>query len=210
MHEPDDRWGAALDAAGAHTGDRFGAFADLVARHGEPGRHHHDFDHASAVVDAVLGIHSQGDDWAVAVLAGWYHDAVHDPRAPRGANEGASAVVAHDALSRLGVTMTALGTITRLVCLTASHAPSPTDRTGAVLCDADLSVLGADDDRYDRYVRDVRAEYAHVDDEAWREGRSTVLRSFLDRPRLFHTIVGRERWEGPARANISRELTSLA
>lgn len=210
MHEPDDRWGAALDAAGAHSGDRFGAFADLVARHGEPGRHHHDFDHASDVVDVVLGLHSPGDDWAVAVLAAWYHDAVYDPTAARGANEGASAVLAFEVLSALGVTLTALGSITRLVCLTASHSPRATDRAGSILCDADLSVLGADDERYDRYVDEVRTEYAHVSDDAWSEGRRAVLRTFLDRPQIFHTLAGRERWEAPARANISRELTSLA
>ena len=209
MREPDDRWGAALDAAGAHRGDRFGAFADLVARHGEPGRHHHDFDHASDVVDAVLALHSPGDDWAVAVLAAWYHDAVYDPTAARGMNEGASAVLASEMLGALGVTLTALGSITRLICLTATHAPSATDRAGALLCDADLSVLGADDDRYDRYVCDVRAEYAHVDDASWIEGRRAVLRRFLDRPQIFRTVDGRDRWEASARANISRELSSL-
>lgn len=184
-------------------------FADLVARHEDPGRHHHDFDHASDVVDAVLGLHSQGDDWASPVLAAWFHDVVYDPTVGRGVNEGASAVVAHDALSSLGLSLTSLGSVVRLISLTASHAPVPNDRSGAVLCDADLSVLGATDERYDRYVVDVRAEYAHVPDDAWCEGRRQVLRSFLDRPTIFHTEAGRERWEASARTNISRELTSL-
>ena len=184
-------------------------FADLVARHDEPGRHHHDFDHASAVVDAVLALHGHGDDWASPVLAAWFHDVVHDATAGRGTNEGASAVVAHDALTTLGVSLTSLGSVVRLVCLTATHDPVPNDRSGAVLCDADLSVLGADDARYDRYVNDVRAEYAHVPDDAWSEGRRRVLRSFLDRPRIFHTAAGRDRWESAARTNISRELASL-
>ena len=209
VREPDDRWDAALDAAGAHRGDRFGAFAELVARHGEAGRRHHDFDHASDVVDVVLGLHSPGDDWAVAVLAAWYHDVVYDPRAAAGVNEGASAVVAHDALSGLGVTLTALGNVCRIICLTASHRPAPTDRAGAVLCDADLSILGADEERYDGYVVDVRQEYAHVSDDGWRQGRRAVLHSLLDRPTIFHTHAGRDRWESAARSNISRELESL-
>lgn len=209
VHAPDDRWDAALDAAGAHRGDRHAAYADLVSRHDGDSRHHHDFDHASGVVDVVLGLHSAGDDWAVAVLAAWYHDVVYDPRAPAGANEGASAVVAHDALSGLGITLTVLGGVCRLICLTAHHEPRLTDRAGAVLCDADLSILGADDDRYDRYVCDVRAEYAHVSDDDWRTGRRAVLCNFLDRPTIFHTHAGRDRWEAPARTNISRELSAL-
>lgn len=209
MHRPDDRWDAALDAVGAHDGDRFSVFAELVARHGEPGRHHHDFDHASSVVDTVLALHSPGDDWAVAVLAAWFHDAVHEPTARRGANEGASAVLALELLGSLGATLTSLGSITRLICLTASHDPAPTDRAGAVLCDADLSILGSDEERYDRYVRDVRAEYAHLADAVWTTGRRGVLRSFLDRPRIFHTAAGHDHFEAAARTNISRELATL-
>ena len=210
VHEPDDRWHAALDASGAHRGDRLAVFADLVERHSTPSRHHHDFAHASGVVDVVLGLHSTGDDWAVAVLAAWFHDAVYEPGAPAGANEGASAVLAHTALSGLGLTLTSLGAICRLVCLTADHLPSPTDRAGAVLCDADLSILGADDERYDDYVSAVRGEYGHVGDDAWRTGRRAVLRAFLDRPTIFHTHAGRDRWEAAARSNISRELEQLS
>lgn len=194
---------------GAHRGDRSAVFADLVARYEAPDRRYHDFEHASGVVDVVLGLHSSGDDWAVAVLAAWFHDAVHDARAPAGANEGASAVVAHDALRGLGVTLTAIGSVCRLVCLTATHAPVPTDRAGAVLCDADLSVLGSDEASYQRYVADVRAEYAHLADDDWRAGRRVAMRSFLDRPTIFHTDAGRAQWEAQARTNISDELASL-
>ncbi len=209
MREPDDRWDAALDATGAHHGDRLAVYADLVERHAEPIRRHHDFDHASSVVDVVLGLHSPGDDWAVAVLAAWFHDAVYDPRAARGTNEGASAVLAMDALSSLGVTLSAIGSVCRLICLTTDHRPLATDRSGAVLCDADLSVLGADVERYDDYVAAVRAEYGHVSAADWQVGRRGVLRSFLDRPTIFTTHAGRDRWEAQARTNISDELARL-
>jgi len=206
---PDERWHAALDAVGAVAGDRDAVFADLVARHAEPGRHHHVLAHASAVVDAVLGLHSSGDDWGCTVLAAWFHDVVYDPTAAPGANEGASAVVAQRALRSLGATFAATGEVCRLVCLTADHDPAPGDRTGALLTDADLSVLAADDLGYQTYVDGVRAEHAHVDDESWRHGRRAVLRSFLDRPAIFRTPIGRERWEARARSNISAELARL-
>lgn len=209
LDTPDDRWDAALDAVGAVVGDRAGAYADLVARHGQPGRHHHVLAHASAVVDGVLAIHGNGDDWATTVLAAWYHDAVYDPRATAGANEGASAVLARRALEGMGASHSATGEVCRLICLTADHDPCPGDRNGGLLCDADLAVLASDEDGYLTYVRGVRAEYAHVDDDAWRTGRRVVLRSFLDRPRIFRTITGRERWESRARINISAELASL-
>ena len=206
---PDERWDAALDAVGAVRGDRAAVFADLVARHQGPGRHHHVFSHASGVVDAVLSLHGNGDAWAPTVLAAWFHDAVYDPAAPPGANEGASAVLARRALEDMGATLTQTGEVCRLICLTADHDPQPGDRNGALLTDADLAVLAGTDVDYDAYVAAVRAEYAHLDDATWCAGRRAVLRSFLDRPAIFRTIPGRERWEARARINISSELASL-
>lgn len=207
---PDERWDAALDAVGAVAGDRLAVFADLVARHAAPGRHHHVLDHTSSVVDAVLGLHSTGDDWACTVIAAWFHDAVYDPTAPPGANEGASAVLAGQALRSLGATLSATAEVCRLVCLTADHDPAPGDRNGALLTDADLAVLAASEADYDAYVAGVRAEYAHLDVDTWRAGRRAVLRRFLDRPAIFRTAAGRERWEARARSNISAELGRLA
>jgi predicted metal-dependent HD superfamily phosphohydrolase len=99
--------------------------------------------------------------------------------------------------------------VCRLICLTADHDPAPGDRTGALLTDADLSILAAADEDYDAYAEAVRAEYAHLDDATWRAGRRAVLRSFLDRPAIFRTVTGRERWEARARINISTELSRL-
>lgn len=206
---PDERWDAALDAVGAVAGDRAAAFADLAARHAEPGRHHHVLAHASAVVDAVLGLHSHGDDWAPTVLAAWFHDSVHDATAPSGANEGASAVLAGRVLRSLGATLAATAEVCRLVCLTADHDPAPGDRNGALLTDADLAVLAGTDEDYDAYVHGVRAEYGHLDEASWRAGRRAVLRGLLDRPVIFRTLAGRERWEARARINISSELARL-
>lgn len=208
--EPDERWHAALDAIGAYRGDRERTFAYLAARHVGPDRHYHTFGHASDVVDRVLSLHDPGDDWATAVMAAWYHDAIYEPGSESGFNEGASAALAVGDLTAMGASLTGIGTVARLICLTANHTTDPADHTGAILCDADLAILGMDAEQYDRYVEAVRAEYGHLDDKTWRHGRRTVLRSYLDRPRIYVTEEGRRRWEAAARTNISRELEQLA
>lgn len=195
---------------GATAGDQDGAFADLVERYGTPGRHYHTLDHASTVVDAVLSILGPGDDWGPVVLAAWYHDVVYDATWPPTANEGASAVVATQSLQRLRASLSATGEVARLIALTVDHRPPPGDRNGALLCDADLSTLAADRDDYDRYAAGVRAEFGDVPDDRWLTGRRRVLRSFLDRTSIFHTLEGRERWESRARINISDELARLS
>ena len=82
------------------------------------------------------------------------------------------------------------------------------DRDTAVLLAADLAVLAAEPSRYADYATAVRREYAHVDDDAWRSGRARVLRTLLDRPRLFAPELGLDEWERRARANVTSELAS--
>ncbi len=95
--------------------------------------------------------------------------------------------------------------VVRLILLTASHDPAPADAAGAALCDADLSILGALPGRYDVYVRDVRLDYAHIDDAPWAVGRTAVLDSLLALDPLYRTPMGRELWSERAVANLTRE-----
>lgn len=72
--------------------------------------------------------------------------------------------------------------------------------------DADMAILAADSARYRRYLRGVRSEYSHFDDEAFRTGRTTFLRSILGRERVFLSEEGLQLWEEPARTNLRSEL----
>jgi predicted metal-dependent HD superfamily phosphohydrolase len=82
------------------------------------------------------------------------------------------------------------------------------DVNGAVLSDADLSVLGSDAFRYRAYAAAVREECADVPDQVFKPARAQALSSLLDGA-LFHTAAGRERWEEAARRNITEEIAAL-
>ena len=69
--------------------------------------------------------------------------------------------------------------------------------------------LGAPPDVYDRYARDIAAEYSHMDPLDYRTGREAVLEGFLGRERLFFTTEGRDRFEVQARNNLRREIETL-
>ena len=56
----------------------------------------------------------------------------------------------------------------------------------------------------------MREEYHFVPNDAFRAGRSAVLRQLLDLPRLFRTPYGQEHWEATARYNLSGELEMLS
>ena len=98
--------------------------------------------------------------------------------------------------------------VVRLVLATKSHKVAADDVNAAVLSDADLSVLGAPALRYRQYADAVREEYVSVPDDVFRSARARVLAALLDGP-IFHTEVGRERWEEQARRNVGEEVSEL-
>jgi predicted metal-dependent HD superfamily phosphohydrolase len=192
------RWGASPAAAKAVADE-------LIARYCEPHRRYHTLEHVGEVLDVVARL---GAGEAVE-LAAWFHDVVYDPRAAAGASEQASAALARDRLATLGAPDDLALEVARLVELTAGHEPAADDAAGRALADADLAILGAPAERYERYRAAVRAEYAHVPDDAWRTGRADVLRRFLERTRLFHDEALHRELDARARANLSEELRSL-
>jgi predicted metal-dependent HD superfamily phosphohydrolase len=174
-------------------------------------RGYHDTRHLVEVLDRLEELlarpETAGVDRDAVLLAAWFHDAVYDGRPD---DEERSAALAETALAAVGVPRALVAEVARLVRLTRDHRPDPDDLAGQVLSDADLAILAAGRQRYDEYVRDVRREYAHLDDESFRTGRAAVLRALLDKPTLFHTRYARESWEAAARANVERELAGLS
>ena len=182
----------------------------LVGCYAAPHRGYHDLRHLAEVLDRVEELLARPETAGVepdaVVLAAWFHDAVYDGRPD---DEERSAVLAESALAAAGVPASLVAEVARLVRLTHDHRPEPDDLPGHVLCDADLAILAAGHARYDEYVRDVRREYAHLDDETFRTGRAAVLRALLAKPTVFHTSYARDTWEDAARANLYRELAVL-
>jgi predicted metal-dependent HD superfamily phosphohydrolase len=200
-----DRWAALVRGAGGYGAVEF-VGAALIATWGHPGRQYHNLTHLQAVLDGVADLADHATDPLACELAAWYHDAVYEGLPD---DEERSARQAERDLPGLGLAPARIAEVARLVRLTAGHDPAPDDRNGAVLCDADLAILAADADAYAAYTRAVRAEYAHIEDTAFRAGRAAVLQSLLDLPVLFRTPLGHEQWEPRARANLAAELTTL-
>lgn len=176
---------------------------DLLARWGEPHRRYHDVRHLASCLAALDDL---GADDPLVALAVWFHDAVY--AGVPGRDEEASAALASERLDAV-LPGPDVAEVARLVRLTASHDPAPGDHRGALVVDADLSVLGSLPGRYHVYVRDVRAEYEHVDDAAFAAGRARVLRRLLDLDPLYRTSAGAALWADSARRNLTAELDAL-
>lgn len=186
----------------------------------QPHRAYHHSGHLSQMLTDLdrLYTHRTQDATPLAlVLAAWFHDAVYEG-AP-GEDERRSEQLAGASLKPL-VTVGLLTEqeqqmVSLLVHATATHElPESADLPAGyeptdiqLFLDADMAILAADSARYRRYLRGVRSEYSHFDNEAFRTGRTTFLRSILGRERIFLSEEAFKLWEEPARANLRAELS---
>lgn len=185
-----------------------GIGAELIARYGEPHRAYHTRAHLLAVLHTADELAVEPPAPATVRLAAWYHDAIHQGSDD---DERASARLAEDQLTSMGLAPDQVERVATMVRATARHFDPDADHdpTTALLLDADLAVLGTEPAVYDLYCDGVQAEHPRVDDEAFRLGRLQVVDALLTRNRLFLTPAGFERFESAARANLRRERARL-
>lgn len=203
----DDLWrrlGATPDA---------GALAELERQYSAPGRHYHTLAHLDAVLANFDELRHLAPDPDLVELALWLHDVVWEPmrddceeRSVEWAINHLPALVARSSRSeRRGDLVAAL----RPLILETHHlAASSVTPDAAVVRDADLSILSADESVFDAYEHAIRAEYAMLPTPQFRAGRARVLAAFASRRPLYFTQVMQER-ETRARANLARSLARL-
>jgi predicted metal-dependent HD superfamily phosphohydrolase len=200
-------WARALERYRVAPADTYPALDVLVAAYSAPERYYHNLEHLAEmfrVIDRLSGI---VEDPSALHLAVWFHDAVYDSRAKD--NEHRSGELAVDLLGPLGVPASSIERIVQLIWATTHTGDPPALRDAQVLLDADLAILGASEERYARYARDIRKEYAWVPEPDYRAGRAGVLRRFLAAPRIYHTQLMFEEGDERARTNLRAELASL-
>jgi len=189
------------------------AGADLLARWAEPTRRYHTTTHLVemfwALEEMEEGHEIDDRQCSVARLAAWFHDAIYDPASSPGSNEADSAMLARKTLRNLSLSDRDIDAVDRLIRLTARHDADAGQPLDAAFHDADLWILSAAPDRFDDYCEQVRQEYAHVPDAAYRTGRAAILGPLLHRDRIYRTTHALHGWETPARINLGRELTRL-
>ncbi len=173
-----------------------------------PARHYHTPIHLREMLTEVERLASEVSP-AVAATVAW-HDCVYEPT--RSDNEARSAARARADLA--GVVPDALvDHVVDLIGSTTTHEVADHDGDGALVHDADLWILSAPPARHAAYVRQVRAEYAHLTDAQWQVGRREVLTTLREDLTTCGYLVGeagdRARRGDRARANIDRELATL-
>lgn len=185
-------------------------WAGLAEAYSQPGRAYHNWRHIEEMVGHWQDVQTR-IGWQRPIesfLATLFHDVVYDSL--RQDNEALSACKAADWL--YDVEHVDNLAVQRLIRLTAHHGrlrPDIVADDQALFLDCDMAVLGAEPKRYDEYTQGVWAEYGHLPEATFVDGRRRFLNRLMSNRRLFLSDDFNNRLAKPAKSNINRELLTL-
>ena len=181
-------------------------FQELLVRYEEPRRKYHSVQHLSECLAAFDHARHLAPHPAEVEVALWFHDAVYE--VTRTDNEDRSAEWAVAELGSAGVAPEVAGLVSSLVMAT-KHIAMPTAPDEQVIVDVDLAILGASEERFAEYERQIREEYSLVPGFLFRSSRRAILQALLHRPRIYGTDHFHARLEQAARENLRRALGGM-
>jgi predicted metal-dependent HD superfamily phosphohydrolase len=199
------RWLAMWQALGARQVDE-GLRAELLRCYAEPQRHYHSQQHLGECLAALEPLRELAERPAEIELALWFHDAIYDTR--RKDNELRSADWAQQAALAAGLATEVAARVHGLVMMTR-HQALPVTVDEQILIDVDLSILGANPQRFAEYERQIEQEYAWVAAADRRSSRRRILLSFLGREAIYSSAPVRARLEQRARRNLQASIAAL-
>lgn len=200
------RWQRWWDTVGA-VGDSQQVFQEIVTRYSESHRFYHTLQHLTHCFEELDQVKHLALDPASLELSVWLHDIFYNPQAKD--NEERSARLAL-AICRAAKLPTSFGRqvashirATQHLCNTLAEGDTK------LLLDIDLAILGQSEERFVRYEKQIRKEYAWVKIREYRQGRRAILERFARRPILYLTPFFHDRYEAQARRNLEASIRAL-
>lgn len=182
-------------------------FQTLEHLYNNPDRYYHNSIHIAESLKCFRQVEYLSEFPSEVEAALWFHDAIYDTK--KADNEKQSADLAKDLLQKEEVKTDVLARIYQLIIDTC-HDVIPQTTDGRLLVDIDLGILGQDWEVFEEYDRAIRKEYAWVEDDTYRIGRTAILQGFLQRERIYLTDYFKERLELKARLNLNKVLKRLS
>ena len=172
---------------------------EIEEYHSKPNRYYHTLEHLKNIYRELPTYD------AVTEFAIFYHDIVYDTS--QNDNEEQSASLCEEQLTLLNLPLNIVQEVKQLILETKTHEASL--KRNALFLDADLAILGSDEEVYKKYIHNIRQEYSMYSDDVYNEGRQKVLKHFLEKERIYLSEYFYELYEKSARNNITIEYNSL-
>lgn len=191
----------------ANPSDAEASFNLLVQNYSDPRRAYHNLSHIQALLRHAESFRHELQNYDAVAFAIWFHDAIYNTK--KGDNEEKSAELAIETLGKLLLPRETITAVEQMILATKKHELLNDSDDLKLFLDFDLSILGTNQEVYQRYSQAIRKEYSWVPYFLYRKGRKKVLESFLKRKRIYFTDSVKALYETQARSNIETELSRL-
>lgn len=178
-------------------------WADISAAYNDDHRFYHNIEHIKNMTELAVTHQNLFNNLNNVLFAVFYHDYYYE--ANRTDNEIKSAVKAEQDLKALKISAENIQLIHEYILATRQHSTSH-DIDCALFLDLDLSILATEKTEFERYLRNVRKEYAHLSDVEFKIGRLQFTEDLLSRDHIFQTDFFRSKFEQKARQNLKNSL----
>jgi len=182
-------------------------FQTLKGKYMEESRFYHNLSHVKSLLTLLESLEDKIQDRRAIKFSIWFHDAIYDTK--RNDNEEESASLASKMMEQLQVNPETIHSVKDLILASKDHNGRNLSHIARLFLDIDLAILGTSEGTYKEYSQAIRKEYAWVSETAYREGRRKVLKSFIERDRIYFTDEMQARYERQARKNIHAEIIAL-
>ncbi len=180
-----------------------GLWLQIEIAYGRNKRHYHNLLHLQHLLQQLLTVKEQINNWDATLFALYYHDIFYT--IIKTDNEEKSARLAEKIMKEINVPDETIEQTRQQILATKSHATSAIMDVN-YFTDADLSILGSDWDLYEDYFKMIRKEYTMYATVIYKPGRKKVLQHFLNMEPIFKTEIFFEQFEAQAKLNLNKEL----
>ena len=179
---------------------------EISTAYSKSNRYYHTLQHLESLLRYLEDVKHQITNWNAVLFALYYHDIVYNVLKHN--NEEKSAALASKRMTEIDVDADTLNKCTNIILATKKHLWNE-DNDLNLFTDADLSILGADWNDYETYLKQIRKEYTIYPDIIYNSGRKKVLQHFLSMETIYKTEYFYKKFETKARQNLQGELKLL-
>jgi predicted metal-dependent HD superfamily phosphohydrolase len=180
---------------------------EIFTKYSDAKRQYHTIDHLEAMISILNEVKKSIEDWDTTLFALFYHDVIY--KASSSSNEADSAKLAMERLSTIAYPANKIAKCANMILATKQHLTSEDNDTNFLL-DADLAILGTNEEDYQKYKDQIREEYSVYPDFMYNAGRRKTMQQFLNRDTIYKTAYFINKFNQQAKNNIERELLELA
>jgi len=179
---------------------------DVLNKYSESWRFYHNLNHIAECLNELRTLSLSPEEDLKIELAIWFHDIIYNRKSST--NEEDSAHYFQEQAKNLNISSQLVESVVNYILSTKNHNVSNTceDKSLKLFLDIDLSILGADTQRFLDYDKAIRQEYSWVPGFLYNAKRKSILKSFLKKDTIFKTPEFFEKYEGKARKNILLKL----